>query len=309
MNKDYIFNGIERFNSFIAEHCFFNRINTINSNGGIIYSSYPEKKLKVKSCIFYICSCDGQGGAIYFVGYNNIELLKICVNDCFASYAQKFAIIYSKLNNSHNLISITNCYKNNGCWDLLFLDGGNITLSYYNSSNNKNRECSGVGIHSPEKIQSIYCSIIDNYVSHERIIYIIYNEMNELSYYNIINNNSPKDGIVMIQSGKCILNNSILLNNQDTLFYSNGKLEIYNCKINHLNQLFFGDIITNNLDFTNNNKNTIIIYHYSTKYCYADYLKNEFTKIILFKNINQLVFIFIFLIIFNFRIKNNIKNS
>ena len=266
-----------KLKNYIFEYSYFSRINTINGNGGIIYLKHQKIDIKFKNCIFYYCSCTEWGGVIYIENGNNIELLKISVSYCFASQCQ-FAYIETKNNSFYHLLSINNCYNNtNGSFNSWII-GGNISLINYNSSKNINNCGSGIFIYFPYKFNSIFCTIIDNYVSDHSIIWLQSNENNYLSYYNIINNNSPSDcGIIYVYSGKYYLNNSILLNNKNTLFFTNndGTLEIQNCQINHLNELFKGNIITNNLQL-NKKLNSLFIIHYSTKYCSGNYLNYEF---------------------------------
>ena len=93
--------------------------------------------------------------------------------------------------------------------------GGNISLTNYNCSKNINKWCSCIDIHGPDKFYSIYCTIVDNYVSCNTIIHLYSYKNNYLSYYNIVNNNSPNRGLITVCSGKYQLKNSIFLNNKD----------------------------------------------------------------------------------------------
>ena len=51
----------------------------------------------------------------------------------------------------------------------------------------------------------------------------------------------------------------------------------------------------------------LIIIHYSTKYCLADYLNNNFTKIQITRNNIYLILIILFLIIINIKMNKLIK--
>ena len=294
INNNYILNKNERINFYKIESSYFNKINTLDGNGGIIYCFKGD--LNLNNCIFYNCSCTFQGGAIYFNG-DNIELIKICVNNCFASNFQ-FAYLQTHINIFLNLISINNCYTIPNGYTCFHLYKGNINLFNLNSSKNINYIRSGFGIVDPFIFKSLYCNIVDNYVSSNTIIYLTGNNNNFLSYFNIINNNSPKClSIIYIDSGKYILNFFILFYNKNVLFHilDNSKLIILNSKINHLDIIFKGNISTNNIQFIND-FNTLMFIHFSTKYCSANYLNNfQFTKVKSFNfYYSYLLIIFIF---------------
>ena len=302
-HQNYFLNGDNRINSFFLDNSYFTRINTLNGDGGIIYLSFKSKDLKLNNCIFYYCSSNNNGGVIYIYQGKNIELFKICVSYCFAFWYQ-FAHVYTNFNNFYYLLSINNCNNNTNGYNICKFMGGDIVISNYNSSKNKNFCDSGLSIWHPIKLKSYFCSIIDNYVSDDTIICLEGNEFNYLSHYNIINNNSPQNGIVLIYSGKYIINNSIFLNNKDILLFSKPecKFEIHNCQIIHFDIIYKGNIITKNIQL-NNKLNTFLMIHYSTKHCLALYLNKEFTKIGYYnKNFNYLIILFL-LIIFNFRFK------
>ena len=303
INQNYIFNGEVRLQYYQIENSFFTRINTINGNGGIILINSGEINLNLENCIYFLCSCDSEGGVIYFLG-NNVKLIKICVSNCFSLWNFQFSFIQTNLNGIYHLLSINNCYNNTKGYWCFNLEKGNISLSNINSSQNINFVGSSISILDPIKLNSIFCTIIDNYVSSHTIIYLRGNKNNYLSYYNIINNNSPRgNGIIHLFEGQFILNNSFLLNNKDTLFFSDDLLEIYNCKIiQNQNYIFNGNFLTSQIEINYYFKNTFFIIHYFTKYCNNN-LNNQFTKIKYF-NFN-LIIIIIFLILENFqKLKN-----
>ena len=206
--KDYIFDNSNRLISknFYYLNCYFSRINIFNGNGGIIYINNKKTNLILNNCIFYYCSCTVVGGAICFYCFIDdtiIEFNKICINHCFAFYDQ-FSRIETSINskNLYNLLSISNCYNNSNGHFVFSLFCGNIHLSHCNSTKNINFDGSGISIFNPTTLNSIYCTIINNYVSSNTIILLNGNNNHYLSYYNIINNNSPFNGIICINDGK-----------------------------------------------------------------------------------------------------------
>ena len=124
----------------------------------------------------------------------------------------------------------------------------------------------------------INCTIIDNYISSEIIIYLEGKENNYLSYYNLINNNSPCDCIIYVWDGK------YQLNNKNSLFYTNGnkgKLEIYNCKINHLDQLiqeFLETLMRSLLNLLSNEFDTIL----SSSFSLHTFLPADFSRLLVY---------------------------
>ena len=310
-NKIYIFKFQERIKLFNIENSYFSRINSFNGNGGVIYSTLKEKEFKLNNCIFYSCSCTSSGGCIYIMNKNNIKLLKVCVSYCFSKYNQ-FAFILSNFDHFYNLLSINNCFKNNDGINTFYTQSGNVSLINYNCSYNFNKCYSGMCISFPTELYSNYCTIVDNYVSSYIILYFKSGKNVIVSYYNIINNNSPKGhGVITATSSKIVFNNLILINNENTLFSFTycEKSEINNCQINHLIKKIFNgnNIFIFNLKI-NIIINTFLIIHYSTKYCSGDYLNIEFTKIKFFHNyynFNLLIFFYLLIIFIFFpKIKN-----
>ena len=251
--NNFIFNGEERYNTFFIENSYFSRINTLNGNGGIIYNMKMDQNMNLNQCIFYFCSSTEGGGAIFFLG-NNVKLLKICCSYCFSEIYQ-FGYIETSLNGFYHLLSINNCYNISEGFNSFVIDLGNITLKNYNSSKNINKERSGIWISFPSNFYSIFCSIINNFVSSNTILLFQGYEKYFLSYYNIINNNSPHKyfGVFSVFSGIFYLKNSFLINNKDFLFkLEEGQLEVSYCKINHnINKIFNGNILNNNNEINN----------------------------------------------------------
>ena len=119
-NNYFIFSKNERLQIdqyyYIYSNCFFMRNNFFKGNGGIIYCKNKISNMNLKNCIFYSCSCNEWGGAIYFDSNkegSNVILNKICINNCFANYYYHFSYINTFLNsnNSYNLITMNKCFN------------------------------------------------------------------------------------------------------------------------------------------------------------------------------------------------------
>ena len=249
--------------------------------------------MNLSNCIFFQCSCTVQGGSIYFFCNNlgtNVELNNICINYCFSGLNNwyQFGVIQTHLNsnNNNNFISIINCNKISNSYCSFRIYNGNINFNNFNSSNNYNKCYSSFSIIFPTKLNSNFCNIINNYVSEYANIQLWENQNNYLSNYNIINNNDVTHGVVTNWGGIYFINNSIFLNNINTLFFSlNGLLNIINCKIYHP-QIYSvysnsntGSIFT--LNNINQLTNTFFINHFFTYKCESI---NKFTLKNKFKN-------------------------
>ena len=76
------------------------------------------------------------------------------------------------------------------------------------------------------------------------------------------------------------------MNNKYILFSTyKSKFLIFNSKINHLFLIFKGDFLSLNNEINNNYNKKIFLIHYSTKYCEANYLNENFTKLKFYSNI------------------------
>ena len=309
-NKNLIFQ--DQNNLILFEYnyfnCFFSRINIYSGSGGIIYAKDCKTIMKLINCIFYNCFSTEWGGAIYFycnLKGTNVKLNKICASNCSSKYVQFARIVtFSNSNNIYDLISINLCGNNPIGYTSLKIQIGNINFSNNNSSKNYNIAVSGISINHPTKLKSIFCTFINNYVSSNSIIFLESFDMHFLSFYNIINNNSPKDNsIIYVFQGEYIINNSILQNNTDILFSTyNGKLHVSNCIIiHHQNYIFKDEIHTFNNQINNFGIQTFFLIHFSTKYCNENYLNYQMTKNKLnYFKFNFLIFLVLIFLHFKF---------
>ena len=269
---------------FIIDTCYFYRNTMYSGYGGIVYVSGVLSNMKLISCIFFECCCSIDGGAIYFysqVSGTNVELNKICGNKCYVENTKKFQfgliLTPSNINSNNicNFCSISNCNNKTNGYCSFNLYFGNISLNNLNSSKNINKQESGINIRDPSKFNSNFCSFINNNVSEYTCIFLHGDNNNYISYYNVINNNSPTNcGVITNNVGYYSINNSIFINNTNVLFYVySGQLSILNSKISHDNNF----ITYQNTVSTFNNifelTNTFLINHLNTYLClgYSNY--------------------------------------
>ena len=267
-------------------------------NGGIIYCSGIQTNMIVNECFFFQCGCNDQGGAIFFscnfIG-TNVELNKNCAKNCFSN-AYQFAIIltHSNSNNLCNLLSMNNCNNISIGYRSFLLAFGNISLNNFNSTKNFNIYYSGIALLTNFKCYSNYCNIIENFASDYSCIQLDGIDNNFLNFYNIIKNNSPNNyGIITNWQGNFLINNIILINNINILFYlKTGQLNINNCKIFHQNYSLSNFNINSNNEFLlNYSINLIIINHFN---CEINNIKNTIKKIY-FLDLFKLMYLNLFL--------------
>jgi len=243
-------------------NCFFIRTSQLSGNGGVININGGSYHLDIVFSIFYGCSCQSEGGAICF---NSLfcKMKAICASRCIAS-AEHFAYISSSTNISLNLLSITACcYVTNGNYPL-FIYLSHQSYENSNSSMNHASQTSGICIHSPLSFLSIYCTVSNNNAYNGICINTNANT-GIMKYANIVHNNSPLKYGVFYNSGSFALQNCIINQNRNTLFYMNsGSITVTNSFVSHL-----GVTMTQN-----NNTNTIIptyiLQYYKTANCHAD---------------------------------------
>ena len=300
-SNERVYTNIE---NLLLYYCFFIRINNFESSGGIIYLSNLNGEMNINECIFYLCSCVGEGGAIYCynISTNFSSLIKkTCANSCFTTlsskYGQSFQIIISStLNNFNNLIevSITKCSPNNLGGSYSFsLKNGNQLINKLNSSLNYCIFVSSIYIHNSNQFNLQFCTCNSNIVNNLVCIELSsINNNNNFSFTNIINNNSPGHGLIYNNGGINNIFNSNFYLNQNYLFYIyNGKLNILNNNINHNHNL----ITTGIIPIYINNSNIINLFkiqHLNTIYCFGEFK-------IKFKKIKKINFNFLLLILLN----------
>ena len=179
-----------------------------NGNGGAISYNNVIIELLIENCIFFECGANDFGGAISFLCSNNggCVLNKVCGFQCYILNTNnmqggQFSFINTNNNkiNEVHFTSITKCYnstigsKNN----VILLKSGEQIIKNLNSSSNSLMRYSGFSIHQSVSSNISFCTIINNKVSNEIVLWF-YQGIHNVYYLNIIKNNSPSWGIVTL---------------------------------------------------------------------------------------------------------------
>ena len=259
---------------FSIDSCFFTRNYVYIGSGGIIYCQNIQSRMILKDCIFLNCKCSESGGAIHFVGDkegSQFNIYKTCASICSAPLHQ-FAYIstYKTSDNEFNFTSINKCNILNTGYYSLDIKNGKLKFSNLNSSKNNNLADSSISIIQTESLFGSFCTISDNNSSSVVMNFNGINSNNIITNFNIVNNDSPykNSGVIYFVNSQCSISNSILLNNQDILFYvesGNGQVKIENCVIFHKSQVYQGNIIS--FQVINQLTNTFLINHFNTYSC------------------------------------------
>ena len=287
-------------------NCNFIRNNQYNGNGGIIFINNIDRNLKINECYFINCSCNGDGGAIYY-NSNNInsatEINNTCCFYCECLISGNFLYFSSNKFINLFLISISKSSSNGiGSHPLVVFYSSHFSENF-NSSNNFCNYNSGFSTIRPIYFYNNFCTIYNNNVTNSICIYLFAgtNSRNMLNS-NIINNNGKNGGIFYLyefysEAAIYNLNNCIFYNNKNNLFNVAGsicKLYILNSKIFHNENLILtsGNLIS----FNNNNsifRTEIFIntFNLINLNCYFNY---QIT------NLNKKYFIELILLIYKF---------
>jgi len=252
-------------------NCFFSRYSSYSGNGGVIYVSASSFSKNVNYSIFYNCACSGDGGAIFFSSSNSY-LRMICANSC-SGYEYHFALLSASLVNQLECLSVSNCSHTTSGYYSIRLDYGDQRVDNTNSSMNNAFRVSGIGIDSPSSFTSSHCTFSNNMVSHSTCIeFYSTSGTISMSYANIVHNNSPYYGVVLVEGvGSRKMMYCIFKNNQNTLFcVYQGSLEVSHSYIDHSGSFSTSTAVStsNNNSFTNTN--TYQLQFFNSIHCNAD---------------------------------------
>jgi len=248
-------------------NCFFSRLSQFSGYGGVIYASGSYSML-VSSSMFINC-LSSDGGAIYFLSPVSF-LKKICANQCYASSHYHFAYIRASEQNEIMYLSLSSCSLEKYGFNSIYLSSGNQSFTYSNSSMNKAYQTSGISIANPSSFTSSHCTFSNNRVQNGVCIEFYFNS-GTMFFNNIIDNNSPSWGILLVYGGTPKIYYCIFDLNQNLLFYiDTGSLEVSHCFLYHT--LIFSPLAS--ISMSNNNsitkQQTYQIQFFISQYCYAD---------------------------------------
>ena len=305
-NRYYTNLNLENFFIF---SCFFLRFNTYVGNGDSSHSSSTSNSYNYGGIIyiyeiishFYLlevtflnCSCTGRGGAIFFhviTKESSSFLNKVCGFECWTPINSYYPFgeinVFNNKNNNISFLSISKTtpffgYSN----ECFYLYEGKQFLNNFNSSFNKVKTGSSFVSRQANQINITFSTFFNNSASSYICISMNENYNSNLSFLNLIGNNSPSYGIFYIYLGIYNFQNSIFFNNINTLLYCNGgTIYLNNCNINHINTIIYGNIITSNINliFTSS-------YNFYINFCFNKFQKSNFKKIkLLFFNFYILI--------------------
>ena len=264
-NYDLIINFNSRIinlnNCTYIKKCEFSFLSIPTGSGGAIYISSSNLILFIENSIFYYCSSLLKGGGISFLGSNNCEciLYGICGFNCSTNsenYIEggQFAFIETgKLKkNEIYYLSLSKCsyISTINKVSSIHLQLGNLLINNLNSSNNIVYTFSGITCRYQNLSLIKYCNFKSNFVTYHICLWFRETNVN-ISYNNIIENNSPTTQAVLRNAySKVYCNNCIFLNNLNVLFSSEiiNDLIINNCYIYHIGIL--GINLGNNLNIS-----------------------------------------------------------
>ena len=235
--------------NFTIDSCTFYRNHIFNGKGGIVFCKDIISNMNLNECIFSFCSCNDFGGAIYFecpLEGTNVELTKICANNCWAEFGMfGYIIAHFKSKNSYNLISLLNCYNKSKGVGSLGIGFGIIKLNNLNSSKNFDEIGSGIVCGNAYRLMSSFCNIAENMAHKGGIIVMAGNTSNFFLNYNIINNTALGEfGIILLKDGIFSFQNIIFEKNKGFLLVSFGELHLIDSYIVHENITFISNSIT-----------------------------------------------------------------
>ena len=262
----------------------------INVFGGSPFEFYHRTiiNLLIQDSMFFNCSSDVSGGVLFFQCPNNGNLImeRICGNSCFApNYQFSFIDIHSTKKNILIYCSITKCSPDHLSRDqVLTINNGNTSINNFNSSHNRLYTNSVFSLTSTLNVNMSFLTIVDNLVTNSVAISMNLGSSNcDISYLNLIGNNSPSGYVIYMYYSFYFYRNCIVIDNFNSLFYyiysgSYGYCLITQSWIRHQStfkydpqhKITFG---TTTLYTTA----TLQLSHYSTHHCYngENYYQNE----------------------------------
>jgi len=252
--------------------CSFSRSILFSGHGGVIYVSGASYSMNVYSSMFYNCVCSQNGGAIYFSS-SNIYIRMICAKkfSCGASYSYQFAFFKVSQINQLDYLSVSYCYYATNERYTFYVQNGNQSVKNINSSMNNAYKGSGILIDSPSSFTSSHCTFSNNKVSHSVCIWF-YSASGTMSYANIIHNNSPSNGVVVVEGiGSIMMTLCIFKNNENYLYCIwQGSLEVSHSFIDHSSSLSTRTPVSTSTNISFTAEMTYQIQFFNSYHCHAD---------------------------------------
>ena len=272
-------------------NCFLEHINVIHGSS-LEFTHRTEINLLIEDSMFFNCSSTTNGGVLYFdcPSNGNLTMEKICANSCFATNSFQFAYmnLHASKINKVNYLSLTKCSPDHlSRQHNIRFNSGNVSLNNYNTSYNRLHSYSALSITSSISISLKFLTIVDNLVTQSIAIdlQLSHNFQLNISYMNVIGNNSPNTAVFYLLYGKYFMNNCIFIDNFNTLFqyvyHSSypGFCSISQSWVRHQSSFIAGGYITLSGISTLHTTATLSLSHFSTYYCYngENYNQNDLT--------------------------------
>ena len=243
------------------------------TNKAVFLSSSLNIELLCQDTLFFECSSNSNGGALFFSGGTNSKSMiqRICGYKCFLTTIGQgsfFSITTGTFNeNFAFFISYSYCSDINRDIDgSSRLVKGYQNFSYCNSSNNFIYYRSGFNFRETTKSECKFTTISNCYSSKWTILEL-HEGISNLSYINFINNrhSSTSRGLIELRASStsqflnCIIFNSDLY----TFYIYSGTLYLKNCYFNSLS--FLGASVLNEEPLINSK--TFILIHFQSYFC------------------------------------------
>jgi len=248
--------------------CKFSRNMVFSGSGGVIWINVAGMSLNLGSCLFYECKCSGSGGSVFF-NSQNANVRMACAYKNGADYSH-FARFISSNATKAEYISISSSSQTTTGHDSICLQNGIQTFLSSNSSMNKNQWYSGMLTYIPASFLGAYCNFANNIVSDYTCVYFCFNN-GQMSWSNIVNNNSPKEYSVVLSKGLYTMSYCIFARNSNVLLSSiQDNLKVLHSYIAHSGTKVSG-LVTTVSNCSMITMNTHKIGFFGTIYCNADF--------------------------------------
>ena len=257
----------------------------------------------IESCLFYNCSSESNGGAIFFNCNENgaSTIIKTCAYFCFSGSnvfidGQFAYILTSNMKINYNsYLSISKCAPKD-FYSLMRSPitniNGNQSLSNFNSSFNNVFQRAAFNCVNSNGLIIQYSTFFSNKPTEWICLrFESGSSFRTLKKSNIVNQSSPVNyGVVFNTDYNIVLvKNCVFYKNLHTLFFSfSGEIVVSNCYLDNFNfSQNWGTIIFDNLYFSTSTYN---LYHFFTKFC-ENYIMSSIPKKIFFRIPIELFFI------------------
>ena len=198
----------------------------------------------------------------------------ICSHRCKSSY-RHFAYLYTSGINHVGFLSISSCSHLSNGFHSFSMDYGDQTIVNSNSSLNIAQGCSGIVTETPNSFLCKFCSFSNNRVSGS-ICICLSRSSGEITFTNIVNNNSPSDYGVLFVYGSFLATYCVFEMNQHILFWVHGYFEISHSFISHSGLISTSSSVVTDSNNTFTKAQTYQIQFFHSKFCNAD---NKISKV------------------------------